>query len=193
MVPSWSARYNGECQSSAAGVTARQLQGSALPAHRRQVERPRSEGLLRLVARERAAPGTRMATLYGPSSTAIWQVAAAGWRPRPRKVQGHDHNSECVLRRCPECSEWEAGLNTATAVESGEELTVGEDKCLLGWGDTYGQWKWRSTEAQGELTEGGSLGRGRCCGYADNCKGGYRPARPCTRTSSGSIRMQNRA
>ena len=33
-------------------------------------------------------PGTKMASMYGPSCTARWPVAAAGRWPRPRRVHG---------------------------------------------------------------------------------------------------------
>ena len=36
------------------------------------------------------------------------------------------------MRRCAECGDWEACLNTVSGVNEGEELTVGDDHCILG-------------------------------------------------------------
>ena len=70
--------------------------------------------------------------MYGAGRRGRWQIASAGWWPRPRRVQEGRHNAGWELRRCDQCSEWEARLITVARVEEGEELEVDDDQCIMG-------------------------------------------------------------
>ena len=96
------------------------------------MEKAGSRGRVRAVAMREAGPGTTMASVYGVSRRGRWQIASTGWWPRPRKVLSGGQNAEWELRRCEECGDWEACLNTVSGVNEGEELTVGDDHCILG-------------------------------------------------------------
>ena len=93
---------------------------------------------MRPVARYGSRTGTEMAAIYVERSRARWLGATAGWWPRPRQVDGGDHNAEWRMSQCPECREWKGTLVTARAVARGEEIIVWEEENIIGGGD--GEW-----------------------------------------------------
>ena len=93
MVDTWTKKRNGDCERCVAARIPRRIRGARYLTTG-GVARPGSGGRLRPVARSRAGARIEMANVYAASSKARWQVATAGWWPRPRRVPEGDHNAE---------------------------------------------------------------------------------------------------